>query len=257
MSRLADIESRLKSIEERGTLPPNDLAMDSTGARPAVVAVPHFHTASAENMLHCWPRIRLNLAVPNVGSTAYLAEFDQIDDDGWSEAGPASQLLTSQVIDAINHFYNDLLPGFPLLVADLFSIPPALEHLSVLGNLPPESRPLKLHELSVAQLLVLSLASAAAAGSMEAHEPPVRDLSAQAMTIALQKQWQLVSRPDEERIPLLLLTAYALVYFSARPFHALSLLQAVDVAIKASSLKRTVQQVPLLSRDSLDGIGLT
>lgn len=77
---------------------------------------------------------------------------------------------------------------------------------------------------------------------METDASPRDTVTAHVVAIALQKQWILISRPDEERVPLVLLTAYCLVYLLARPFHALGLLQAIDPVIKGHSLKQLGRQ---------------
>lgn len=221
----------------------------------ALSTIPDLHTASAQKMLHCWPRIRLNLTLPGVISTTYLSESDAADHallDTIISSHDAPQIFLWQVADAIDHFYGTSLAELPLFILELFDICALLSRDSIMSsftpeplspnNISPHTTIIDFDRLSIAQLLVLSLVKTSVADDMVTDTSPARSISAHAFTIALQKQWVLLSRPDEERVPLVLLTAYCLVYFWARPFHALGLLQAIDPAIKGYSLKHLGDQ---------------
>ncbi|KAL6415895.1 hypothetical protein AUP68_00101 [Ilyonectria robusta] len=253
LSRLTGIESRLHALEgsRNGTQANGTSQGPSQGGQDlALSTIPDLHTASAQKMLHCWPRIRLNLTLPGVISTTYLSESDAADHallETITSSHDSPQILLWQVANAIDHFYGTSLAELPLFIPELFDICALLSRDCVISRLTPEplspnnasphTTTIDLERLSIAQLLVLSLAKTSMADDMVTDTPPARSISAHAFTIALQKQWVLLSRPDEERVPLVLLTAYCLVHFWARPFQALGLLQAIDPAIKGYSLK--------------------
>lgn len=253
LSRLTGIESRLHALEgSRNGTQANGISQGPLqgGRDPALSTIPDLHTASAQKMLHCWPRIRLNLTLPGVISTTYLSESDVADHallETITSSHDAPQILLWQVAEAIDHFYGNSLAELPLFIPELFDICALLSRDCVMSSFTPEphspnngsphTTTIDLERLSIAQLLVFSLAKTSMADDMVTDTSPTKSISAHAFTIALQKQWLLLSRPDEERVPLVLLTAYCLAHFWARPFQALGLLQAIDPAIKGYSLK--------------------
>lgn len=254
LSRLTGIESRLHALEgSRNGTQANGTSQG--GQDLALSIIPDLHTASAQKMLHCWPRIRLNLTLPGVISTTYLSESDVADHallETITSSHDAPQILLWQLADAIDHFYGNSLAELPLFIPGLFDICALLSRDCVMSSFTPEphsannasphTTTIDFEVLSIAQLLVISLAKRSMANEMVTDTPTARSISAHAFTIALQKQWVLLSRPDEERVPLVLLTAYCLVHFWARPFQALGLLQAIDPAIKGYSLKHLGDQ---------------
>ncbi|EQB54049.1 hypothetical protein CGLO_06159 [Colletotrichum gloeosporioides Cg-14] len=93
-------------------------------------------------------------------------------------------------------------------------------------------------QLPISILLVLSIALRSADNSPLNLGPELLlALSEASFTNALQSQWTLLSVVDEERIPLSLLMAYCLMYFWARPFHALGLVQSLDPVIRTFSMR--------------------
>ncbi|KAH7139851.1 hypothetical protein B0J13DRAFT_68285 [Dactylonectria estremocensis] len=251
LSRLAQVESRLQALEggNRNATDRDGLVRPSLQGTqgPRITTIPDLHTASAQKMLHCWPRIRLNLTLPEMVSTTYLRESDAADKLLLETGHEAPQIPLREMSDAIVRFYDlAYFSTLPLLISELCNICTLLGHDAVLDSFPIESissnsdldePSINLEGLTIPQLLVLSIVTASTMNDMVTDNAPVRTISAQAFTIALQKQWMLLSLPEEERVPLVLLTACCLVYFWARPFHALGLLQSIDPAIRGYSLK--------------------
>ena len=260
LSRLAGVEARLQAIEGRGRDTPDrgggSHADGTTTAEPAgspkpplLSTAPDLHTASAYKMLHYWPRIRLNLTAPGIVSTSYLAEADAADPVllQTPTSGPdAPQPPLWQLVRLVEEFYSSSVEKLPVCILEVFDSCPALGAHYVLNGLaqlyPPDavsqhSATVDLHRLSIAQLLVVSLAKRSSNDSAMQSDSATTAISAVSFTIALQKQWMLMSSSDEERLPLALLAAYCLFYYWARPFHALGLLQSVDPAIKRYSLR--------------------
>ncbi|KAH7129233.1 hypothetical protein EDB81DRAFT_808912 [Dactylonectria macrodidyma] len=251
LSRLTQVEARLQALEggNRNAIDRDGpFRASSQGDRgPKLTTIPDLHTASAQKMLHCWPRIRLNLTLPEMVSTTYLRESDAADKILLETNHEAPQMLLREIVDAIGRFYDSAsFCTLPILISELFDVCTILGHDTVLDSLHTESISsstdhdelfITFEGLTIPQLLVLSLATASAADDMMRDDSSARTLSAHAFVIALQKQWVLLSLPDEERVPLVLLTACCLVYFWARPFHALGLLQSIDPAVKGYSLK--------------------
>lgn len=88
---------------------------------------------------------------------------------------------------------------------------------------------LNLRECSIEALLVQTIAV-----SYVATEPAERShpLTETCFRLALDRVWQLHSQSDDYAIPLTLCFAQILLYFFARPFHALGMLQAVEPAVE-------------------------
>lgn len=199
-------------------------------------------------MLYCWPRIRLNLNLPGIQSTTYLSESDTADPtllQTHTDDQKLPPLGIQQLLDTFDLFYARIYPDLPLFILEIFEICPALSHASVSGDLDRQCDtgdahlllPDNVAQLSIPQLLILSLTSVGCGNRTEPNSPETAPSSAFWMSTVLQKQWTLLSQPEEERIPLLSLIAYCLVHFWARPFHALGMLQGIDSVIQIYALK--------------------
>lgn len=204
-------------------------------------------------MLHCWPRIRLNLTVPGIVSTTYLAEADA--EDPVLLQTPTSNRDTAQVflwrlVELLDEFYGPRVLALPVFISELFGSCPTLDRQYIIHSLIDLHSPdggttfedssvaIDLHHLSIQHLLVLSLAKWSVVDSaLRSDSAAPTPTSAVFFTLALEKQWMLLSYSDEVRVPLVLLAAYCLFYYWARPFHALGLLQSIDSAMKCYSLR--------------------
>ncbi|KAJ9138224.1 Zn(2)-C6 fungal-type DNA-binding domain protein [Pleurostoma richardsiae] len=248
LSRLANTEARLRALEEmeRSITP----ASPHQGSAPGLHAPPDLHTAAAYKMLHCWPRIRLNLTIPHLVSQTYLVESDQSDPIllEWTAriGGKLPQLTVWQAIRSVETFYG-FLDVLPIYLGVLFEIYPGFSADHVISSLAGQFTPdgvseqvalVDLYGLSIPQLLVLSMAMGTVDGNpLEMSPSSMKTLAAACCAIALQKQWILRSGLDEDLVPLVLTMACCLVFFWGRPFHALGCLQSVDHAIKHLSLR--------------------
>ena len=252
LSRLAEAEARLQVLEDRSGSLPRSLPEPSPAGLEertrGLSSPPDLHTASAYKMLHCWPRIRLNLTVPNLISQTYLAEYDQAD-TGLVEANAAldlPSLMLWQVGRALEEFY-DSINLWPIYFTDLVHSYSGLSRHHVISSLTEHCAPegvsqhvaiVELNKLSVSQLLVLSIALRTIDGtSIHLNSSTLLNTAAVSCATALKKQWTLHSGSNEELIPLILTMAYTLLQFWARPFHALGILQSIDPAIKHFSLR--------------------
>jgi hypothetical protein len=204
-------------------------------------------------MLHCWPRIRLNLTVPGLVSTTYLAEADAEDPvllQTPTSNRDSAQVFLWQLVELLDGFYDSCVSALPVFISELFGSCPTLSRQYILDSLvdlhPPDggatSRDstvaIDLHRLSIQHLLVLSLAKWSFGDpALQSDSAAPAAISAVFFTLALEKQWMLLSYPDEVRVPLVLLAAYCLFYYWARPFHALGLLQSIDLAMKCCSVR--------------------
>lgn len=202
-------------------------------------------------MLHCWPRIRLNLTLPDLTPQTYLLDCDRVDpvllaSDPTPDQQPGPLMLW-HVRRLIEAFYS-ALDTFPVYLVDLCEGYQGLWATHVLdgplGHIEPEGvsqhvAVAHLHSLSVQQLLVLSMAlKSVDTAFLNAAPSVIAAISAASCSMALRKQWILLSGPDEDLIPLTLALALGLVYFWARPYHALGLLQSIEPAMRHMSARR-------------------
>lgn len=250
---MAEAEARIHALEERNGSLLHSLTqhgqVELEHDRSAdFSSPPNLHTASAYKMLHCWPRIRLNLTVPNLNSQNYLAECDQADTRLVEVNNPPDlpSLMLWQVGRALEVFY-DSFSTWPVYLTDLVHSYPGLSRHHVIDSLTEHCAPegvsqhvaiVEFHKLSVSQLLVLSMALRTIDGTSIHLDPATMvNLAAASCGTALQKQWILHSGSSDELMPLVLTMAYCLVQFWTRPFHALGILQSIDPAIKHFALR--------------------
>jgi hypothetical protein len=249
--RLADAEARLKALEEKTPeLPQLDerkisSEVDLTVAQNSRVEnPPTLHTAAGFKMLLCWPRIRLNLTIPGVSAATYLRDAD--DDEASFSIATSVCIRVWQVLHLLDDFYTTIIPALPVPVAECFQHCPSLSAQclgaplqsiveSQNGDLSTE---IDLHNLSLPHLLVLSMAlRAAEVGNLEIDPSTLNALSEATIGILLLKSWELFSATEELKLPIILLTAFNLVYFWIKPFHALGMLQSIDSVLGHFSLK--------------------
>ncbi|KFA73502.1 hypothetical protein S40288_05775, partial [Stachybotrys chartarum IBT 40288] len=227
LSRLAEVEGRLQTLEEviqmqqqqehaaaNLPLPPTVPAPMETNSLPDLdsnlATPPEIHTAAAVKMLYGWPRIRLNLSRPSPPANGYLEEFDEQDplllQTGASMQQPAQD--TTVLL-----FWHSAIPDSAIAID--FAQMPAL------------------------QLLIISLALRCAdASSFDVEDTVLLSIASKAITASLQEAWKTLSSTEEERILLGLLTAYTLVFFWARPFHALGCLQSTEPLLENALRKK-------------------
>ncbi|OAA63379.1 Zn(2)-C6 fungal-type DNA-binding domain protein [Niveomyces insectorum RCEF 264] len=209
-------------------------------------APPNLHTAAAYKLLTCWPRLTINLTLPNLDSETYLTECDQADPTlvqpltgpaAASDAG-ATSLSVWQACQALDIFYRPAIyHRLPLAMTVLLDACPGLPREHMLAEFAAATADQNMVEygvLSCAQLLVLSLALRTVSGVVDGEwdAPATQAAATHACRLALQNVWTLLARPAADRVPLVLLLAYDLAYGWVRPFHARGLLQAIDPALR-------------------------
>lgn len=155
-------------------------AVPSREATP--ISPPDLHTASGCKMLHCWPRILVNLTIPHLTPQTFLLGCDRLDPvllgpavvGGSAQQQATSPLMLWQARQLIEAFYG-VLDTFPVYILDLFESYPGLWAARVLDG--PLVDPLvangsggggaggsqhvamaHLHTFCIPQLLVLSIA---------------------------------------------------------------------------------------------------
>ncbi len=241
LSRLADAESRLQALEEQRV---SGSAQAREGSE-SIGCPPDLHTASAHQMVHSWPRIRLCLTLANIDPLVYLARSDAEDPlllqtDVCGAHVP--RLTVRQATDALGNIY-DFADDLPVELAYLFKYYGGLGRRHVLEELstsyPIGDSLLDPSQLSIPQLLVISIAlkSWSLAEVENTDQSAVWELSAIYMATCLNKQWTLLTA-TEDRIALSLAMASSLVYYWSRPFHALGLLQSIHETIKRLHIKQ-------------------
>ena len=238
------MEDRLARLEGRCTTSPDF-------AEPPAVPVrdtprgplwnpPGLHTAAANKMLQCWPRIRLSLSGTDMDPARYLDETtggDWLLEASGREAAP---LALSEAVRSVETFYGAC--EAPALLSHLIHTYPGLSKSHVVESLrrihPGRDGTVDPMLFPIPLLVILSVALGRDPRSLGMPSTSERCLS-----VALERQWTLHGRPDD-LVPLSLAMAVCLVYVWARPVHALGVLRSVDAAIRQLSLRGS----PLLSR---------
>lgn len=201
---------------------------------------PDLHTASAQQMLHSWPRIRLSLTLENVEPLEYLAEADA--EDLLLIQAKVPHLTPPQVVRALENLY-DSIEALPVEIIYLFRSYDGLSQRRVLNELiqmyASSDSLVGPQQLSIAQLVTISVAICSSIPTVidGLEDNATQVLSAEYFNMALSKSWTLLTT-TEDRIALSLLMAYCLAYYWARPFHALGLLQSLHAVIGRFSFKQ-------------------
>ncbi|KAL1864271.1 hypothetical protein VTK73DRAFT_6002 [Phialemonium thermophilum] len=259
LSRLADAEARIQALE--GGAGQNTSQRSTATPTPTFSAPPQLHTAAAYKLLHCWPRIRLNLSIPGVVPETYLADYDHSDPlllewtTGARRAVPP--LMVWQAAHAMEGFYGST-HRLPVYFSYLFDHYPPLSSdgldrgslaRSAVEGISQRAAVVDLQLLSIPQLLVLSMAMRTVdAEPLDMDPAHMMALAEASCAMALQKQWLLRSGPDEDLVPMLLALSYYLAYFWARPFHALGVLQSIAPAIKHMHVRQPDDRVRCYSQ---------
>lgn len=229
LSRLAEVETRLASLERS----------DEGGTRGAVAARPPvLHTASGHQILHSWPRIRVCLTEPGLEPLGFLEAADAADP--FLRDTPET-LRAWQLVRPAADFYGEL-DTLPAPLAYLFEVYGEFGREAILRELSvmEQGVVVELRGLTVAQLVVFSMALWTYGGSLGDDGSTVSATSRAAfacLKFALDKQWTLLTA-TRDRVVLALALAYGLVYYWARPFHALGLLQSVISTMKRWSVRQ-------------------
>lgn len=291
LSRLADVEARLKALEgekaedandeeaksrkrarvgceraqvnypssqtESRTPPqlrPYQLQQQSTsrGEREAIELgePPVLHTASACQMLHSWPRLRVCLD-DNVDPLSFLRKADQ--EQPVSSVDPGISLDCGIVMRAVDEFYSHL-GTLPETIQYLFETGLCLDHRAMVNWCRRAYHDRleigALGRLHLSQLVVLAMAfriyDATDPGlehvetDMPRGEVKISDVSKAAQATlwyALNQQHNIHDAYFPSSVALSLALAYSLTYFWARPFQAMEILHGIDTKLKRWSIR--------------------
>ena len=134
-------------------------------------------------------------------------------------------------IQALENFYENQFE-LPLPLADLLKVSPYFSKEHVLKSFYDARQMhqtiLNLRECSLESLLVQTIAVRIKRTDSARLAHPTSEIY---FKLALESFWKLHSESDEYAIPLTLCFAHILLYFFARPFNALGILQALKPAI--------------------------
>lgn len=226
------MEARLAALEGRGdTL--NGTSKDHAGAgasRP-----PALHTASGHLMLHSWPRLRVSLTEPDFDPLRFLREADAADispgEDALDKMGPLTVLDATRVIDLVYQPEQPTIIDFLIRSFEYFHEDRIVEYF---GDFSAQDL-VPWRELPIPQLLIFSIVLCRHARATESRQWKVT--AAACLRLAMESQGALVTATLEGAV-MKLVTAYCLVHFWARPFHALGYLQSVNATIKRCAARR-------------------
>jgi hypothetical protein len=153
--------------------------------------------------------------------------------------GAEQEFLLVPAIQALENLYENQFE-LPLSLVDLLKVSPYFSKEHVLKSF-YEARQvhqtiLNLRECSLESLLVQTIAvRITRTGSAQLAHPTLEIY----FKLALESFWKLHSESDKYAIPLTLCFAHILLYFFARPFNALGILQALKPAIDRFDRRRS------------------
>lgn len=240
LSRVSQAETRLDVLEAQ--------MQDTSTARsvcgtdsPAATSPPAFHTASAQQMIHSWPRVRLSLA--SYGNPlSFLANADGSDPSFTKQGRDADHLDLSQARSAIGrlHEHQSDMPLLLLLILESHDwFPSDRVHLQTLSG---DSSDVSPDNLTLPSIMGLCLALVSQGLPELPDQHAVIECYFQSI---LQRQWMMWVAVHE-RVAVSIAVAYCLLYYWARPLHALGALQSVSVTLKRTSLR--LKQDPQLAK---------
>lgn len=198
---------------------------------------PDLHTATAYKMINCWPRLRLRLTLPGVTAMTYMKASDESDTSlvKPSKHSIYTRIMAHDVITSLEYFYGHLseLP-FPLpelvLSSPLTSAGQVLASLSGREQQVDDDTGIELDEHSLVVLLILSVVLPLSAS----HDP---QLAKVCFTTVMQRHWIIHAQAETNVICISLMIVTCLIHQWAKPFHALGILQSVQVYSAAHSEK--------------------
>lgn len=251
LSRLVEVETRMKALEEllreSSHRAVSTLVNEASAPENGLTKPPELHTAAGCKLLQCWPHIRLNNTIPNITAHTYLSEADESDPLLLQSSSLPTSLGLWQISRAIEELYDTGLPHLPLSISELLYHCPGLSKQTILleleerfsfGSVAGKSTAVDIEMLLPRHALILSIALRSAShASLDTDQTNMTDIAAATFATALKNQWLILSNPDEEGIPLTLLSACSFLTFWARPFHALGMLQSIDPALRGFCLR--------------------
>ncbi|KAE9366820.1 hypothetical protein N431DRAFT_548543 [Stipitochalara longipes BDJ] len=179
--------------------------------------LPDLHTAAGHKILQYWPRLRVKLTL-GLEPFTFLKAADEEDAllKGLVLAAEQEFELLP-IIWSLENFYENLFE-FPLSLVDLLKTT------------------LNLRECSIEFLLLQTVAARLMATNAV---DPALPSSETCFKLALESSWKFSSKSDEYAIPLALCFAHILLYFFARPFHTLGMLQAIKPGVDRFDKRRS------------------
>jgi hypothetical protein len=216
---------------ESSTQAVNSLQLSADDSR-----IPDLHTAAGHKILQYWPRLRVKLTL-DLEPLTFLKVADYEDTFLTGLVLGAKQEFEIQaIVQALENFYENIF-DLPLAILDLLKTSPYLSKEHILEPLYELHQSLlNLRECSIEFLLIETIAvSFIATGSAE-NSHPTPEIC---FKLALESFWKIYAEKDEYAIPLTLCFVQILLYFFARPFHALGMLQASKPAIDRFEKRRS------------------
>jgi hypothetical protein len=237
LARLAQAETRIELLESKSASSLPDLSISRTDYSSVHLSadgsrMPDLHTAAGHKILQYWPRLRVKLTLPGIEPFTFLKAADREDTFLTGLIlGAEQEFELLPTIQSLEAFYENLL-DLPLSLVDLLETSAYFSKEHILEPLYERSRLnqsiFNLRECSIESLLMQTIAVG--------HVPTRPAISSHRsretfFKMALDSFWKLNSESDEYTIPLTLCFSQILLYFFARPFHALGILQGLKPAI--------------------------
>ncbi|KAN0092135.1 hypothetical protein V8E51_017982 [Hyaloscypha variabilis] len=242
LTRLAQAEACIELLEQERSNrnePSTQDAHNQLQVSTDDSKIPDLHTAAGHKILQYWPRLRVKLTL-DLEPLTFLKVADEEDTYLTGLVlGAEQEFELLPIIRSLENLYDNLL-DLPLSLIDLLKTSQYFFKEHILEPLyegrGEHQMVLDLRHCSIELLLlrtvaVRSVATDAADSALPSSETCFK--------LALESFWKLQSKSDDSVIPLTLCFAHIHLYFFARPFHALGMLQAVTPAIHRFDKRRS------------------
>lgn len=226
------------------------LVFTDEGGRSSGILVepPLLHTASACQMLHSWPRLRVCVD-DDVDPLKILQKTDEehpLLDEKLNGPFDRLELDLRMLVDELD--FHSEIHRMPAAIRYLFETGLCIDKESMIGTVRDRhgyggSTLEQLKALGMAVWVVLSMAlpiygQRRSDPELEEREHTALNWAAQrCLRLALERYATAHYDTLSERVALPLALAYSLVYYWARPFQALEVLQSIDVKLKRWCLR--------------------
>ncbi|KAF4629864.1 hypothetical protein G7Y89_g8279 [Cudoniella acicularis] len=245
LSRLGSAEARIELLEERLGRYGNNGAPVAHNPLPPTsdsLRIPDLHTAAGHKILQYWPRLRVKLTIPGIEPFQFLKVADHGDLSLTNLVLEERQEFElAPIISSLEELY-ERFAEIPLFIVDLLRVSPYFSREHILEPLYQAQKVhhsvLNLRDCCIELLLMQTIAAAYAAADVGGSFPS----SAVCLKLALDQLWKLYAQPDEYTIPLTLCFVQILLYFFARPFHVLGMLQALKPALSRFEQSRSREE---------------
>lgn len=205
--------------------------------------LPDFHHAAAHKIFHYWSKLSVNRSLPNVKPLELIKQMD--DKDSFGSVSRIDGVITpdlhaSVVLNAVESLFEHR-PRLPFVLKHLLTFSGLSKDVCLgvfnrhLAALPGYDAPLVLKNQETEELLLQTVALKHLAGMRK--DRVLSSNADESFRCALERVWLLQSEQSVQALPFKFLFVIILHYLYGRPYHALHLLQILEVIMYKTSMK--------------------